>query len=94
MTTAEQKSPQPISPASSMVGNLLSVLGLLLAGIYLANPTAGIDFIPDLIPGVGNIDEVVATTIFLTCLSRLGINIIPQSLPRKSTVVESHVVKD
>ncbi len=78
-----------------MTGNLVSVIGLVLAGIYLANPTAGMDFIPDFLPGVGNIDEVVATTIFLTCLSRLGINIIPHQLPqRKSTVVESHVAKD
>jgi hypothetical protein len=39
----------------------------------------------------------VATTIFLACLSRLGINILPQHLPKSSprnTVVQSHVVKD
>jgi len=77
-----------------MVANLFSVIGLVLAGIYLANPSPGIvEFIPDIIPGVGNIDEFIATTIFLTCLSRLGINVISQG-PRKSTVVESHVVKD
>jgi uncharacterized membrane protein YkvA (DUF1232 family) len=84
-------------PATSMAGNFLSVIGLVLAGIYLANPTAGFDFIPDVIPGIGNIDEVVATTIFLACLSRLGINILPQHLPKSSprnTVVQSHVVKD
>ena len=76
-----------------MGGNLVSVIGLVLAGIYLANPGFGvIDFIPDNLPGIGNIDEVVATTIFLACLSRLGINILPQG-PRK-TVVQSHVVKD
>ena len=80
-----------------MVGNFLSVIGLVLAGIYLANPTFGIDFIPDNLPGIGNIDEVVATTIFLACLSRLGINILPHQLPKssqRSTVVQSHVVKD
>ena len=77
-----------------MTGNLLSVIGLVLTGIYLANPTAGIDFIPDVIPGIGNIDEVVVTTIFLACLSRLGINILPQGQPQKTTVVQSHVVKD
>jgi uncharacterized membrane protein YkvA (DUF1232 family) len=93
MTTVEPTSNQPTVPPRSMVGNLVSVIGLVLAGIYLANPTAGIDFIPDLIPGVGNIDEVVATTIFLACLSRLGINVLPQGGPRK-TVVQSHVVKD
>ncbi|WP_425615599.1 hypothetical protein NA78x_005524 [Anatilimnocola sp. NA78] len=65
---------------SGMVSNLVSVAGLVLAGIYLANPTAGfIEFLPDNIPGFGNIDEVVATTIFLACLSRLGINIMPRA---------------
>lgn len=93
MTSVEPTSP-PAVPPQSMVGNLISVIGLVLTGIYLANPTAGADFIPDFLPGIGNIDEVVATTIFLACLSRLGINILPQGLPRKSTVVQSHVVKD
>lgn len=85
-------------PSTSMAGNFLSVIGLVLAGIYLANPGFGVlDFIPDNLPGIGNIDEVVATTIFLACLSRLGINILPQHLPRsreRNTVVQSHVVKD
>lgn len=86
--------PPPSAPPRSMVGNLISVIGLVLTGIYLANPTAGMDFIPDFIPGIGNLDEVAATTIFLACLSRLGINILPQGLPGRTTVVESHVVKD
>lgn len=78
-----------------MVGNLISVIGLVLSGLYLSNPGFGIfDFIPDNLPGIGNIDEVVATTIFLACLSRLGINILPHAAPRKTTVVDSHVVKD
>lgn len=65
-----------------MIGNLISVIGLVLAGIYLANPGAGIiDLIPDILPGVGNIDEFVASTIFLTCLGRLGINILPLRNP-------------
>lgn len=80
-------------PSTSMAGNLVSVIGLVLAGIYLANPTFGFDLIPDNLPGIGNIDEVVATTIFLACLSRLGINILPQGGARK-TDVQSHVVKD
>lgn len=86
-----------VPSSSSLAGNFLSVVGLVLTGIYLANPTFGFDFIPDNLPGIGNIDEVVATTIFLACLSRLGINILPQHLPKsreRNTVVQSHVVKD
>lgn len=86
---------EQVAAPSSMVGNLISVVGLVLAGIYLANPGWGvIELLPDNILGLGNIDEVVATTIFLGCLSRLGINILPQGAPRKTTVVDSHVVKD
>lgn len=96
MTNANPyESPPPAAaPASSsMIGNLISVIGLLLAGVYLSNPTLGVfELLPDNIPGIGNLDEVVATTIFLTCLGRLGINILPQG-PRK-TVVQSHVVKE
>ena len=95
MSTAEEKSPQPISPVGSLATNLLSVIGLVLTGIYLANPGWGfVELIPDNIPGIGNIDEVVATTIFLACLSRLGINILPHQLPPRKSTVESHVVKD
>jgi uncharacterized membrane protein YkvA (DUF1232 family) len=95
MATVEPATNQPAVPPRSMTANLISVIGLVLTGIYLANPSIGgvIEFIPDPIPGIGNIDEVVATTIFLACLSRLGINILPQGGARK-TVVQSHVVKD
>ena len=85
---------QVAASPSSMVGNLISVVGLVLAGLYLANIGAGIfGEIPDIVPGVGNLDEFIASTIFLACLSRLGINILPNSAPRKTTV-ESQVVKD
>ncbi|QDU30908.1 hypothetical protein ETAA8_60570 [Anatilimnocola aggregata] len=70
---------------SGLVGSLVSVVGLVLAGVYLANPGWGvIELLPDNLPGIGNIDEVVATTIFLTCLARLGINILPQRGPTTS----------
>jgi glycine/D-amino acid oxidase-like deaminating enzyme len=93
MTNPSQSPPNASPPvsgevlpaqSSGMVGNLISVVGLLITGVYLANPTAGfIEFLPDALPGIGNFDEVVATTIFLACLSRLGINLVPgRATPR------------
>lgn len=77
---AADVSPRP--QRQGITGIVISLIGLLLAGIYLANPGFGlVDFIPDNIPGVGNIDEFVASAIFLTCLSRLGINILPHQTP-------------
>ena len=44
--------------------------------VYLINPDAGIfEFIPDVLPFVGNIDEVAATTFLLGVLSYFGIDI-------------------
>lgn len=91
----EPPRPAPVSTVSSLTGNLISVIGLVLSGLFLANPGMGAFLeIPDIIPGIGNLDEVVATTIFLACLSRLGINVLPHGGSRKTTVVDSHVVKD
>jgi uncharacterized membrane protein YkvA (DUF1232 family) len=68
-----------------MIGILVSLIGLLLSGIYLANPGFGVvDFIPDNIPGIGNIDEFIASAIFLSCLGRLGINILPPRTPTRA----------
>lgn len=70
----------------SMAAIAVSLVGLALSGLYLANPGWGvIELLPDNIAGVGNLDEFVATSIFLTCLGRLGINI----LPTRSTTVDS-----
>lgn len=93
--TADFPDPPPATPVRrSMMGNLISVIGLLLAGIYLANPGWGIvELLPDNIAGIGNLDEFIATSIFLASLSRLGINILPQGNSRK-TVVQSYEVKD
>lgn len=44
-----------------MVRKLGLLLGMVLCVMYLLNPTAGLfEFIPDNIPGVGNIDEGAA----------------------------------
>lgn len=74
------------SQGSSIWSKVFAVLGVILALLYLSNPSPGvIEFIPDVIPGIGNIDEVIATTILLTCLARLGIHITPNVARKPET---------
>lgn len=56
---------------------LLGVFGL----IYLLNPGAGIlEFIPDNVPLVGNLDEATATYLVLAALKRIfGIDFTPKA---------------
>jgi uncharacterized membrane protein YkvA (DUF1232 family) len=42
---------------------------------YLLNPTGGMDFIPDIIPIFGNLDEATAVVILLGCLRYFGFNV-------------------
>lgn len=47
-----------------------------IAGIYLLNPTAGfLEFLPDALPLVGNLDEIAATAIILNTLRYYGIDV-------------------
>lgn len=53
-------------------------LGSVVVGaiclLYLLNPTAGfLEFIPDNIPVIGNLDEAAAVTGILMALSNLGV---------------------
>ena len=52
------------------------IIGLAaLAGLYLLNPTAGIlEFIPDNLPLIGNIDEAGAVLILINTLAYYGID--------------------
>jgi Protein of unknown function (DUF1232) len=51
---------------------LAALLGLVLSGIYLLNPTAGLfEFLPDNLPFVGNLDEGAASVLFLWALATL-----------------------
>ncbi|MBL8134268.1 MAG: DUF1232 domain-containing protein [Anaerolineae bacterium] len=54
----------------------LIVLGAAgVALLYLINPTAGfIEFIPDNLPLVGNLDEVGATAILIAALRYYGVD--------------------
>lgn len=51
-------------------------IGLIVGAIYILNPTAGIiEFIPDNIPYIGNLDEAGAVLLILMCLKELGFNL-------------------
>jgi uncharacterized membrane protein YkvA (DUF1232 family) len=51
------------------------ILAGIFAFIYLLNPTAGfLEFIPDNIPVVGNLDEAGATALLIASLGYFGID--------------------
>ena len=61
---------------SSMMNTGMAVIVGIVCLIYLVNPTAGVlEFIPDNLPFVGNLDEAAATTGLLLALSKLGLNL-------------------
>ena len=54
----------------------LAIAGVAVSMLYLVNPTVGVfELIPDVIPVVGNLDEVFFTGLLLTSLARLGITL-------------------
>ena len=46
----------------------------ILSFVFMLNLTGGIVEIPDNLPFIGNLDEAMATTLFLTCLGYFGIS--------------------
>ena len=55
------------------IGSMMAVMGFLTGSLYILNPTGGfIEFIPDNLPLVGNLDEAGATTIVVLSLQYLG----------------------
>ena len=56
---------------------LLAWIGLILSTLFLLNLTFGVIEIPDNLPIIGNVDEVLASGVFFACLSQLGINVLP-----------------
>ncbi|MEM9281106.1 MAG: hypothetical protein AAGA96_04710 [Verrucomicrobiota bacterium] len=57
--------------------NAVIVGGLgLFSAIYLFNPTAGfLEFIPDNIPVIGNLDEAAAAALLISCLAYFGVDL-------------------
>jgi len=56
-------------------GTAAALCGVFLSGLFLLNLTAGIVEIPDNLPLVGNLDEVLASTLLLACLRYLGLDV-------------------
>ena len=72
-----QKSSQPEPPRRSTTKSL----GMLVLGaasvLYIANPGLGVfELLPDVVPGVGNIDEALATMLLLRVLAYFGLNLV------------------
>lgn len=70
----------PIPPSQNSGRPLVKSGGMFLLGlvcvVYLINPTLGFfELIPDVIPGVGNVDEALATVLLLRVLAYFGVNI-------------------
>lgn len=59
------------------VAQCLAAALLLGSGIYLMNFSFGVLELPDNLPLIGNMDETAATYIFISCLSFLGLDIVP-----------------
>lgn len=56
---------------------VLATIGAALSGLFLLNLSFGLIEIPDNLPFVGNLDEVVVSGLFYGCLSYLGVDLIP-----------------
>ena len=64
-------------PTSDWRHKLIAVIGLILSTLYLLNLSGGFIELPDNLPLIGNIDEVLVSGVFFACLSQLGINLLP-----------------
>jgi len=63
---------------STVAGKLVAIAGVVISCFYLANLGGGVLLeIPDIIPGLGNLDEVFFTTVLLASLAKLGIPLVP-----------------
>jgi hypothetical protein len=64
-----------VMPQPLMKKALVFALGAISA-LYLFNPTAGFfELIPDNIPLIGNLDEVMATLVLIRCLAYFGVDL-------------------
>ncbi len=66
------------------------VLSILLSVVYIINPTAGfIEFIPDNIPFIGNLDEAGATALLIWAINEWRKNRDSRFVPPRDVTPES-----
>lgn len=66
----------------------------VFSAFYLLNPTAGMfELIPDVIPVIGNIDEVTMTAVLVACMRYFGFDISRLFGSRESTAMQYAVNK-
>ena len=61
----------------SCVGKVVALAGVLGSVLFLLNLTVGLVEIPDNLPFIGNVDEVIVAGVLFSCLSYLGLNVLP-----------------
>jgi hypothetical protein len=55
-----------------------AIVGIIVAILYLSNIGFGlVELLPDNLPVVGNLDEAFFTLMLVTCLRKLGIDLLP-----------------
>jgi hypothetical protein len=80
MSTAPTETARP-----TLAGKLVALGGVLVSAAYLSNLGAGVlGEIPDVVPGLGNLDEVFFSGLLILSLAKLGINVIPNLQAPKS----------
>lgn len=68
--------PAPTATRANVFQKLVVLLVTGLAGLYLANPTAGVlELIPDITPVIGNLDEATAMALLISGLGYFGVNV-------------------
>jgi hypothetical protein len=81
---------RPILPPEQPIwAKAVAWLTIVLGGLYMVNPTAGIfELLPDNLPVVGNLDEAAVVFIMLAAMRYLGMRL-PEFIERWTRQVPS-----
>ncbi len=76
----DSQMPVPTVPQQlqrTLIGKIMAIVAIGLGLLYLLNPSAGtLEFIPDVLPFIGNLDEAGATVLLLWGLGYFGIDLV------------------